>query len=123
MCNRTKATRLFYASTKRKGGVSPYCKSCYKRQQSSEISRGKRKASDLKRRYGLGWKDYTALVINQGGKCGSCKSADYPLVVDHDHRSGTVRGLLCHKCNRAIGSLGDSVEGLKAALRYLGGEV
>ena len=41
------------------------------------------------------------------------------LVVDHDHKTGAVRGLLCHNCNRALGLLQDSKENLMNCLSYL----
>lgn len=42
------------------------------------------------------------------------------LALDHDHATGKFRGWLCHQCNTGIGKLGDSIAGLKRALRYLG---
>lgn len=41
------------------------------------------------------------------------------LCFDHDHETGVFRGWLCHNCNKAIGLLGDTVEGVKKAVRYL----
>lgn len=41
------------------------------------------------------------------------------LSVDHDHSTGAVRGILCNACNRALGTFGDTVEGLERALGYL----
>ena len=40
-------------------------------------------------------------------------------VIDHDHETGEVRGVLCNSCNRALGFLGDSIEGVQKALDYL----
>ncbi|MGK2948022.1 MAG: endonuclease domain-containing protein, partial [Acidimicrobiales bacterium] len=48
---------------------------------------------------------------------------DRPLVVDHDHRTGAVRGLLCGPCNRAIGLLRDSPVVCRLAAEYLRGSV
>lgn len=53
--------------------------------------------------------------------CGVCGGTEpgRRLAIDHDHVTGLVRGLLCRKCNAALGLLGDSVEGVEAALDYL----
>lgn len=51
------------------------------------------------------------------GICGVFK--DGAMCVDHCHESGVVRGILCRTCNAAIGQLGDSVEMLESAIRYL----
>lgn len=75
-------------------------------------------------RYGLTEVGYQALLANQGGHCALCPRTEanqqhHRLCVDHDHQSGTVRGLLCTPCNRALGVLGDNSEALQRAVRYL----
>jgi Recombination endonuclease VII len=64
--------------------------------------------------------DYQALLASQGGGCAIC---DHPprtrrLHVDHDHKTGKVRGLLCHRCNRALPSW-ISLAWLRSAIDYL----
>jgi hypothetical protein len=71
--------------------------------------------------YGLSPEDHDALLRHQGGRCPICDRSDLPLVVDHDHRSGRVRGLLCGPCNRAIGHLRDSAVVCRLAAEYLRG--
>lgn len=51
--------------------------------------------------------------------CQICGRGDRKLVVDHDHNTGEIRGVLCHSCNTAIGKLGDSVDMLLVAIEYL----
>lgn len=74
---------------------------------------------DLK--YGLELGEYDRIVANQGGGCAICAAtADTTrLVVDHDHSTGEVRGILCNSCNTGLGQFDDSVDGLRAAMRYL----
>jgi hypothetical protein len=73
------------------------------------------------RRYGILPAEYDALLAKQGGACAICrKRAKGRLCVDHCHLTGTIRGLLCHACNRALGALKDDQASLVAALAYLG---
>ena len=75
--------------------------------------------------YGLTQKDYNYFLELQGGVCAICKSSysGHPrhqhLAVDHDHLTGKVRGLLCHKCNRMLGHVKDNFETLNSAVGYL----
>lgn len=77
----------------------------------------------LRRKYGITLNDYNAILAAQGGGCALCgkkqSTEKLRLAVDHDHETGNVRGILCHHCNRAIGALGDSVDGIQRALDYL----
>lgn len=81
-----------------------------------------RRRWNLATRYSLTIEDFTRLLESQGGCCAVCGRKGGRQVVDHDHDTGEVRGILCVRCNVAIGSLGDSVEGLMRAVRYLSGE-
>jgi hypothetical protein len=75
--------------------------------------------------YGINTEEYNRLFELQEGKCAICgkhqSQFEKRLYVDHDHESGRVRGLLCQKCNSAIGLLCDDVSLLKIAVRYLEG--
>jgi hypothetical protein len=79
----------------------------------------------LKRRYGITFDEYRALLEKQDYRCAICKTEDMKtartewFAVDHCHESGEVRGLLCNNCNRGIGLLQDSVEVLENAINYL----
>jgi hypothetical protein len=77
----------------------------------------------LQRDYGITQDQLNALVEFQDNKCGICMKTigdtRATLNVDHDHRSGVVRGVLCSSCNTAIGRLGDDAEGVRRALYYL----
>ena len=73
--------------------------------------------------YGLSTQAYEALVAEQRGVCPVCGGAPELLVVDHAHRTGAIRGLLCDRCNRAIGHLLDSPGVCRRAEEYLRGSV
>jgi len=53
------------------------------------------------------------------GLCHCCGRKIKSLHFDHDHKTGKYRGFLCHFCNTGIGKLGDDIEGVTRALRYL----
>lgn len=72
--------------------------------------------------YGLSSADYDALLASQGGRCaiGRERPKGKRLAVDHDHKTGEVRGLLCSRCNHDLLGAGfDSVAKLGAATHYL----
>jgi hypothetical protein len=76
----------------------------------------------LRHLYGMTLEAYEILLAEQGGVCASCSGPPTThgrLVVDHDHRTGAIRGLVCHHCNAAIGYAGDSPKRLEAAAAYL----
>ena len=68
--------------------------------------------------YGLSTSDYDRLLAECEGRCGICRKAT-KLVVDHDHATGRVRGLLCGGCNKGLGLFRDDPEALVAAAGYL----
>ena len=75
--------------------------------------------SHLRRKYGLSIEVYEFLCLVQDQKCAICGEEVEKLHVDHEHGTGRVRGLLCGKCNKAIGLLNDDPQLLSAAAVYL----
>lgn len=76
----------------------------------------------LKRKYGMTPDDFDRMVVGQSGVCALCKrvpTGKKGLVVDHDHKTGRVRGLLCSLCNWMLGCSQDSPEVLRRAADYL----
>jgi hypothetical protein len=72
--------------------------------------------------YGLTPEEYDRLLAFQGGACAICQNIPRTkrLAVDHDHKSGAVRGLLCRSCNyKVLGGVKDSVDTLQRAITYL----
>ena len=79
--------------------------------------------SRLKIRYGLTKENYNELLEKQSGVCAICrgpqKAPTRRLDVDHCHKSGVVRGLLCDHCNKAIAFLQDNPELLRKVASYV----
>lgn len=74
--------------------------------------------------YGLTVKEYEEMLANQNGVCAICnmvcnRSNSNRLCVDHDHKTGKVRGLLCFLCNTGLGRFRDDPEIVSNAHRYL----
>lgn len=88
---------------------------------------GKRRCKQCARRrswlgrYGLAEAEFDALLIAQAGRCAICDDEMRNPEIDHDHNTEQVRGLLCHRCNMALGIFGDRPELLRSALEYVGG--
>lgn len=76
------------------------------------------------RKHGLTASKYEWLLARQGGVCAVCPRTEanekgHRLYIDHDHRTGEVRGLLCGACNPGIGFFQDSPALLRRAAEYL----
>ena len=69
--------------------------------------------------YGLTQDEYELMVSLRFGKCDICGVVPPKLFIDHDHGTGEVRGLLCSPCNTSLGGFKDSIDNLKAAIKYL----
>lgn len=75
------------------------------------------------RKYHISPSEYFEILERQGGRCGVCRSkpeTKTALEIDHCHKSGLVRGLLCGRCNTGIGQLADNIAGVLQAAKYLG---
>lgn len=74
------------------------------------------------RRYGLTPEQYSDMLTAQGGLCAICRNTcevHKHLSIDHCHKTGAVRGLLCTACNSGIGRFGDDPDLLTKAAAYL----
>ena len=76
---------------------------------------------DLRRLYGISLEKYHEILEAQGGVCAICHThpTKTRLSVDHDHQTGVIRGLLCHRCNLGIGAFCDSHERFRRVIEYL----
>lgn len=127
-CEQEKDLDAFY-------GKSTYCKECYvlyqeeyrKSNYSKEQRRKWQRSYNLRAKYGISVEEYDQMLRDQDSACAICMRSELEpgsplkLVVDHDHETGKVRGLLCDFCNRALGVLGDRLESpmFQRVLRYL----
>jgi hypothetical protein len=68
---------------------------------------------------------FSRIFAEQDHRCACCGTADPagPWYVDHDHRAGLIRGILCSECNAGIEMLGDNLDGLRRAASYLEGHL
>ena len=96
-------------------GLNRYCKLCMSKYYLKDrVKQNKRlkarnkahpeimRAQHLKGKYNMTPEEYAELVIKQGAKCAICGLPFDKLVVDHNHETGKVRGLLCKQCNYAL---------------------
>lgn len=78
---------------------------------------------DFKRKFGITVHDKDAIFIAQGCKCAICGSetskSNRDFALDHDHKTGKIRGVLCHQCNVGLGNFEDSLSFLQKAINYL----
>jgi len=75
----------------------------------------------LKKTYGITIQDYDKLLEAQKGKCAICKGGTSKnfFAVDHNHKNGRIRGLLCARCNTGLARFMDSYTNVARAARYL----
>ena len=85
------------------------------------------KHNHLMHSFGIGLPEYIQMAVDRDNKCDICGRPERQeragkvkaLAVDHDHKTGTVRGLLCSDCNTALGKFEDSKDLLTSAIAYL----
>lgn len=137
-CGLDKPESEFHKNRSRADGLQSSCKKCQKgnfRHARSKPGFAERSRGYLlKCRHGITLDEFNAILASQGKKCAICGLPEtevlrpgvkrdgakgFGLVVDHDHQTGLVRGLLCDRCNRSIGLLEDNPAYLTAAARYV----
>ena len=109
-------------------GTKSHCKSCISvyRKLFYSTPEGKKKAIEKSwRTKGINFtiEQYNDLLEKQNGVCAICgvekNKNNSSLCVDHDHKTGKIRGLLCHLCNTAIGKFNDDILLLEKAIKYI----
>lgn len=109
-------------------GLTGYCRVCHRRvtRENKIKNWGSSRHYHLVQRYGITAAEADQILENQDGVCAICHKVPSPELrtpwhVDHDHKTGKVRGILCHACNTALGNFNDDPETLERALEYLAG--
>ena len=140
MCKKEKSFSEFYKEKHRKDGYCYWCKVCrgayfkklykknptpYLKAQEKYLKRHpkSRRNSILKHAFGITLKEYNILLKLQHSRCAICglkrSAISRNLDVDHSHKTGKVRGLLCGKCNKGLGLFQDNKKILANAINYI----
>jgi len=127
-CGESKDITEFQKNRTRRDGLQSHCKRCFKTRYNNYTPE-RRRADHIKQEYGISWNEYLEILIDQEYKCRICGRPITVLNggvkiktvghVDHDHKTGEIRGVLCHWCNAGLGYFDDDIEVLEEALVYL----
>ena len=119
----------FYKARKDKDGPSAWayeCKECTRARVAEEYKKDPLPTRNrhLKRKYGITLDDYNVMLEKQNHCCALCETSEpggrwNMFAVDHCHETGNIRGLLCKRCNIALGELKDDVTILESAIKYI----
>jgi hypothetical protein len=131
ICNKCKVLRNLeyfhcYKDPSGKSKRRRICKECRNTEQKERYKKNPEihRAYLYKTQYGITIEEYDQMVVNQGGRCKVC-GTDTPnchhkrFVVDHNHKTGVIRGLLCSTCNTGLGNFFDNPDTLLKAAQYL----
>lgn len=128
-CKQLKELSEFGNNKSMVDGLMPQCKKCNSNRVSKYYKKNPQKVDNLKRkikRHNLSKDDYDILNSLYNGMCHICKT-NIATTIDHDHKccngsyscGDCIRGLLCSKCNMALGLFNDNIGNLKNAIKYL----
>lgn len=97
---------------------SSYSKNWYSKNWHSVKETEKKKRVNS---YGISVEEYDRAVVEQGNKCKICSTSFATVLprIDHCHKTGIVRGLLCNQCNAGLGMFRDNLSNLEKAIGYL----
>lgn len=128
-------SRFGFAKTTR-DGLHCHCKTCHVRRTLERMTPEKARDRNYRTNYGITAKQYDRMLAQQNGVCACCgePETDGPqgrsapkmresgkvanLAVDHDHKTGDVRALLCGKCNKALGIMMEDPERIQKLKEY-----
>ena len=122
-CGEEKEDHNFYRTT---GGYLRHtCICCVNKRSSLSQKSGFYRNRDLQFKYGINEVQYELLLKSQENKCMICgatkpgRKTNKHFLVDHNHKTNKVRGLLCFNCNKMLGAAKDNPEILRKAAKYL----
>ena len=115
-CGESKPKAEMRISKKKENGVDSWCRDCANKWKRKHRRNKTPEWCDDRERY------LDAIEIKECIICGAEEPPNKYFAVDHDHETGRVRGVLCHKCNKGIGLFQDSPELLRLAALYLEGK-
>jgi hypothetical protein len=128
-CKRTIPADRFGKDNKSLDGLRYSCKKCEQqytrkwRQNNPKKYKEANKKASLKYLFGMTLTEYNAMITAQNNACAICNTSfsifKKQPSVDHCHKSGKVRALLCTKCNPGLGLFNDNTTLLRAAISYL----
>lgn len=111
------------------GNFKSRCIKCYHGNWNKKSKDGpkSKKQNNLKARFNIDSEQYEHMLENQNGVCDICKKEEAKILkgtacrlsVDHCHKTGEIRGLLCARCNTGLGMFGDNVDVLLSAIEYI----
>jgi len=115
-CKKELPLEAFTKDHRNKDGRGAKCRPCYN--ASKVYSPERQRRYKLKHFYNLTPEQYDSILERQNG-CKICRKKFDRYHVDHNHKTGEVRGLLCHSCNVAIGHFLEDIPTLQNAITYL----
>jgi hypothetical protein len=120
-CGIVKPLDAFHKQPGTKNGRHSWCADCFnayaREHRNRKVTPEQRIKNNLWTRYRIRPEEMAQVVAEQRGCCAIC-GGQWRLVVDHDHDTGKVRGILCHGCNIKLPAIEDAAF-RAAALRYL----
>lgn len=126
-CGQFKPWSEFHKRKDLSTGCTSHCKTCRKKRTQRDTENGSIRNRELKRKYGVDLETCQHIAVKQGNACAICGTTEKGFIrgrarywsVDHDHKTGKVRGLLCQKCNTILGLANDDIQVLENAILYL----
>ena len=129
-CGQEKPLVAFHKDRARPNGYRNMCKSCYSDfhakyyEENTEKVKSRNRRIWIERIYGKSLEEIENIKQEQQNCCALCgdlldEKDNQKVHIDHDHKTGKVRGILCRWCNTGLGQFRDSIERLGKAIAYL----